>query len=68
VKTWTQHESWLNPDGKTVCARCGVELPRLLPVQQTIYTSGTYLSLGPRADAEKCKQSRFDTADVSSYQ
>lgn len=26
MKTWTQHESWLNPDGKTVCARCGVEL------------------------------------------
>lgn len=54
MKTWTQHESWLNPDGKTVCARCGIELPRILPNQQTIYLSHDSLSLGPRVDAQLC--------------
>lgn len=56
--TWTQHESWLNPDGKTVCARCGIELPRLMPVQQAVCTSGTRLSLGKRPDAVPCKEHR----------
>ena len=53
---WIEHESWLSPDGKTVCARCNIELPRLLPVQQTICTRSGWVTMGRRPDAVRCKE------------
>lgn len=56
MKVWTEHASWLSPDGKTVCSRCKIDLPNLVPGQVIVCTSGEWLTFGHRIDAVQCKK------------
>lgn len=51
---WQRHQAGLNRDGQSVCVRCGVELPRLIPVNQTVCTKEDRLFLGDRQEARDC--------------
>ena len=53
-QAWTQHRTGLNFEGRSVCERCGIELPRMMPVVQDVCTHGRKLYIGPVPDATPC--------------
>lgn len=54
METWLLHESVMKHDGSIVCRYCDMELPKLMPVLQTVCTCGDRLSIGRRPFAVPC--------------
>lgn len=51
---WIRHEKGLNYSGQSVCLRCKVELPAVLPVNQTVCTKEDRLYLGDIQGSMNC--------------
>jgi hypothetical protein len=51
---WTRHSKGLNYQGQSVCLRCGIELPYMMPIQQTICTKEDRLYIGDVDGAVDC--------------
>lgn len=51
---WIRHTKGLSHDGRCICTRCGIELPRMMPVQQTVCTREDRLYLNDIQEAADC--------------
>ncbi len=52
--SWTRHSKGLSYDGRSICLNCQIELPAILPVNQTVCTKEDRLYLGDIQDAVDC--------------
>lgn len=54
AKPWVRHKKGLSHDGRSVCTRCQLELPYLIPVIQTVCAKEDRLYLGDIPEAVDC--------------
>jgi hypothetical protein len=64
-QAYIQHEAGLNHDGEQVCMRCGISMPRLLPIFRPVAQKGTVLYVGEAPlwgfvpDATPCQKKKY---------